>query len=142
MHNHLSVGWKDDGDIQRGLTASASVARELKSGASSAIFLLIWPNFLHWTDHYLGFSLMQLLQFRCGGFSDRSICYMAEGRLVLHQDTGFADWLPTGKGVFIFSEIDDVLEALEHLDADYERHSRAARAIAEEYFDANKVLPA
>jgi hypothetical protein len=77
---------------------------------------------------------------RSGWFSDRSTCYLAAGRPVLHQDTGCGDWLPTGEGVLLFSDVDDVLEALRKLDADYERHAQAARAIAEEHFEATEVI--
>jgi hypothetical protein len=77
---------------------------------------------------------------RCGWFSDRSICYLASGRPVLHQDTGFADWLPVGEGVLAFSNMSEATEALECLDADYGRHAGAARAIAEEYFEASTVI--
>ena len=59
---------------------------------------------------------------------------------MLHQDTGFTDWLPTGEGVFAFTGIDDLLVALEELARDYDRHAKAARSIAEEYFDSGKVL--
>jgi hypothetical protein len=75
-----------------------------------------------------------------GWFSDRSLCYLASGRPVMHQDTGFTDWLPTGEGVFAFSEPDDVVSALAALDRDPLRHSRAARAIAEQYFEARNVI--
>ena len=77
---------------------------------------------------------------RCGWFSDRSICYMAAGRPVLHQDTGCGDWLPTGEGVLLFSDMDSVLEALKKLDMDYKHHANKARELAEEYFEATKVL--
>jgi hypothetical protein len=77
---------------------------------------------------------------RSGWFSDRSTCYLAAGRPVLHQDTGFGDWLPTGKGVLRFSDVEDVIGALRELDADYDSHARAAREIAEEYFEATKVI--
>lgn len=75
-----------------------------------------------------------------GWFSDRSTCYLGSGRPVLHQETGFSDWLPTGEGVFAFSSADDVAKALESIDRDYERHARAARAIAEEHFEARIVI--
>lgn len=77
---------------------------------------------------------------RSGWFSDRSTCYLAAGRPVLHQDTGCGDWLPTGEGVFLFSDVEDVLEALNRLDADYDRHAQAARRIAEEHFEAATVI--
>jgi hypothetical protein len=75
-----------------------------------------------------------------GWFSDRSACYLASGRPVLAQDTGFGAVLPTGAGLFAFSTADDVADALEAIQFDYGRHSRAARAIAEEYFDSDRVL--
>ena len=77
---------------------------------------------------------------RSGWFSDRSTCYLAAGRPVLHQDTGCGDWLPTGNGVFLFSDMDDVLEAIDIMNADYHHHARAARQVALEHFEARKVL--
>lgn len=78
---------------------------------------------------------------RCGWFSDRSACYLASGRPVLAQQTGFSRWLPVGEGLFAFETIDDVLSGIEAMNADYARHARAARSIAEDHFDSAKVLP-
>ena len=78
---------------------------------------------------------------RCGWFSDRSACYLASGRPVLAQQTGFSRWLPTGEGLFAFETMDDVLAGIEAINSDYARHARAARSIAEEHFDSGKVLP-
>ena len=78
---------------------------------------------------------------RCGWFSDRSACYLASGRPVVAQETGFSRFLPTGDGLFAFETADDACAAIGAIVGDYERHSRAARAIAEEYFDASRVLP-
>jgi hypothetical protein len=77
---------------------------------------------------------------RCGWFSDRSLCFLASGRPVLHQDTGFTDWLPECDGVLPFSDLESAVEALERLDCDYDRHARAARGVAEEHFEAASVL--
>jgi hypothetical protein len=77
---------------------------------------------------------------RSGGFSDRSACFLAAGRPVITQDTGFSNILPTGRGLFIFQEMDDVLAAMAEIESDYEGHCRAARQIAIEYFSAEKVL--
>ena len=77
---------------------------------------------------------------RCGWFSDRSICFLASGRPVLHQDTGCGDWLPAGSGVLLFSDVESALEGLHSIEGDYERHARAARALAEEYFEAATVV--
>ena len=77
---------------------------------------------------------------RCGWFSDRSVGYLASGRPVIAQDTGFSRSLPTGEGLFAFSTSADVLKAIEQLRADYPRHAAQARAIAVEHFDSDKVL--
>jgi hypothetical protein len=77
-----------------------------------------------------------------GWFSDRSACYLASGRPVIAQDTGFGRRLPTGQGLFAFSDAEDVLGAVEELRSDYAVHRSAARQIAEEYFDSDRVLRA
>jgi glycosyltransferase involved in cell wall biosynthesis len=77
---------------------------------------------------------------RCGWFSDRSACYLASGRPVIAQETGFSHFLPTGAGLFAFETTEEVLAGIETINGDYERHARAARAVAEEHFDSDKVL--
>jgi hypothetical protein len=77
---------------------------------------------------------------QCGWFSDRSVCYLASGRPVLAQETGFSRFLPTGEGLLSFATADDVLAGIEELRGDYLRHARAARELAEEFFDSDKVL--
>ena len=76
----------------------------------------------------------------CGWFSDRSVCYLASGRPVIAQETGFSRFLPTGEGLFAFNSTEAALESLNRLRADYTKHVRQARAIAEEFFDSRKVL--
>lgn len=75
-----------------------------------------------------------------GWFSDRSVCYLASGRPVLVQDTGLSDWLPIGEGILTFSDQKEAANGIAAINADYERHSYAARRLAEEYFDSDKVL--
>ena len=82
----------------------------------------------------------QNVRLRSGWFSDRSVCYLAAGRPVVTQDTGFGNIIPTGEGLFAFNTIDDILAAFETIKTDYERHSRAAQSIAEAYFSAESVL--
>jgi hypothetical protein len=77
---------------------------------------------------------------RCGWFSDRSVCYLASGRPVIAQQTGFGHFLPTGKGLLAFDTADDVLGGIDALRGDYAGHARAARTLAEEFFDSDKVL--
>lgn len=83
-----------------------------------------------------GYALSQ-----CGWFSDRSICYLASGRPVIAQETGFSRYLPTGEGLFAFATMDEAVASVEALKHDYARQARAARALAEEYFASDKVLP-
>jgi hypothetical protein len=75
-----------------------------------------------------------------GWFSDRSACYLAAGRPVITQETGFSKFLPNGRGLFGFTTKDDILTALDAVEGDYEGHCRAARDIAREYFAAEKVV--
>jgi hypothetical protein len=75
-----------------------------------------------------------------GWFSERSACYLAAGRPVITQDTGFGSVLPTGEGLFAFNTMDEAIAAIEAVNANYARHSRAARAIADGYFRAEIVL--
>jgi hypothetical protein len=80
------------------------------------------------------------VRLQSGWFSERSACYLAAGRPVITQDTGFGHILPIGEGLFAFKTMDDILKAVDAINFDYERHSLAAREIAEEYFRAEKVL--
>jgi len=77
---------------------------------------------------------------RCGWFSDRSAAYLASGRPVVVQETGFSDWLQAGSGVIPFNTPEQALAGIEELESRYQFHCRAARSVAEEYFDACKVL--
>jgi GT2 family glycosyltransferase len=82
----------------------------------------------------------QNVRLRTGWFSDRSATYLAAGRPVITQDTGFNRFLPTGLGLFAFSAMDEIVEALDKINSDYDRHCRAASEIAREYFSHDVVL--
>src|SRR5439155_4164510 len=75
-----------------------------------------------------------------GWFSDRSAAYLASGRPVVTQASGFDRWLPTGEGLFSFETVDQAAEGLELIAQDYARHSAGARQIAEQWFDSRRVL--
>lgn len=76
----------------------------------------------------------------CGWFSDRSLCYLASGRPVIAQETGMNRFIPVGEGVLGYSNADEAIGAIDAMNSDYATHARAARAIAEKYFDSDKVL--
>jgi hypothetical protein len=75
-----------------------------------------------------------------GWFSERSAVYLASGRPVVVQETGFSTWLPGGLGVLPFLTPDEAVDSIDRVNRDYPRHCRAARALAEEYFDSASVL--
>ena len=82
----------------------------------------------------------QNVRLRSGWFSDRSASYLAAGRPVVTQDTGFGAALPTGRGLLAFSTLDEAVAGAEAILADPAGHGQAARALAEEHFASDGVL--
>jgi hypothetical protein len=104
------------------------------------------PNFGQYRD-YITRSMAELcvaksmyVRTRSGWFSDRSACYLATGRPVLAQETGFSESLPSREGLVWFDSVDSAVSGVRAIAADLPRHCRAARQIAEEYFDSDIVL--
>jgi hypothetical protein len=83
----------------------------------------------------------QNVRLRSGWFSERSAQYLAAGRPVIMQDTGFSNVLPTGEGLFAFSTMDQILAAVDRINSSYERQCRAAAEIARRYLSYDVVLP-
>lgn len=77
---------------------------------------------------------------RSGWFSDRSACYLAAGKPVVTQDTGFGRVLPTGRGLFAFQTAEDVVGAFDTIATDPAAHARGAREIAAEFFSAERIV--
>jgi hypothetical protein len=80
------------------------------------------------------------MRFQNAWVSDRTLCYLASGKPVVLQDTGPSTFLPNGEGMFRFTTMDEAAEAFEAINADYARHCRAARDLAETHFDATRVM--
>lgn len=78
---------------------------------------------------------------RSGWFSDRSACYLAAGRPVIAQETGFSRYLPSHAGLLSFDGVDDAVDAIDRVATDYRRHQRAAREVAQTHLRADVVLP-
>jgi len=139
---------RDTGErMEMALNAPAEIRRQLAKGG----WRLVDPREVTrdlWTyQRYLRASRAEFsvakhgyVVTRCGWFSERSAAYLASGRPVLIQETGFSDWLNSGAGVIPFSTADDVLNGIQEINGRYEFHCKAARAVAEEYFDSRKVL--
>jgi hypothetical protein len=108
--------------------------------------IVLSKDILPYRDYILGsygeFTVAkdQNIRLRSGWFSDRSACYLAAGRPVITQETGFSHILPTGQGLFAFRTMDQILDAIDQIKADYDRHSKAALEIAHGYFAAECVL--
>ena len=101
---------------------------------------LSYQQFIQGSKAEFGIAKSGYVNSNCGWFSDRSVCYLASGRPVIAQETGFSHYLPTGTGLLSFTTAEDVLAAIEAVNTNYEAHRRAARAIAEEHFASNRVL--
>ncbi len=84
----------------------------------------------------------QYVRLNTAWFSDRSACYLAAGRPVITQETGFTRYYGGRRGLFAFRTLDEIAEAVREINADYALHSKAAREIAMEYFEATTVLRA
>lgn len=101
---------------------------------------LAYKNFVRSSAGEFTVAKEQYTHFQSGWFSDRSAVFLATGRPVVTQETGFSRWLPTGEGLLTFTEINEAAEGLHAVASAYTKHARAARHIAEEFFDAKKVL--
>ena len=82
----------------------------------------------------------QYVRLNTGWFSDRSACYLAAGRPVIIQETGFTKIYGGEGGLLSFRSLGEIADAVKTINADYSKHSRAARALAREFFEAKKVL--
>ena len=79
------------------------------------------------------------MRFQNAWISDRTLCYLASGKPAVVQNTGPSSFLPNGEGLFRFATVEEAADALDAVNADYERHCRAARQIAETLFDAKQI---
>jgi hypothetical protein len=77
---------------------------------------------------------------KSGWFSDRTAAFLASGKPALVQDTGVSRQIPTEEGLLTFSTLDEAIEGAKRIARDYSRHCIAARRLAEEYLDSNRVL--
>jgi hypothetical protein len=81
----------------------------------------------------------QNVRLRSGWFSERDLCFLSSGKPVIAQETGFSKFIPCGTGLFGFHTMDDILAAVDTIESDYEKACRAAREIAVEHFECERV---
>jgi hypothetical protein len=101
-----------------------------------------YARFIKHSSAELGIAKSGYVLSRSGWFSDRSACYLASGRPVLAQETGLSRFLPTGDGLLSFETLDDAVAGVEAICGDYARQARAARELAEDLLDSDRVLQA
>jgi hypothetical protein len=77
---------------------------------------------------------------KSGWFSERSAAYLASGRPVIVQDTGFSTHIQAGLGLMAFSNIEEAVDAINMVNSDYREHCRAAREIANDHFNSSSIL--
>lgn len=99
-----------------------------------------YRRFVQGSKAELGIAKSGYVTSHSGWFSDRSICYLASGRPVLAQETGFSQHLTAGEGLLTFETVDDAVRGIQLISDDYPHHAAAARALAEDHFDSAKVL--
>lgn len=99
-----------------------------------------YARFIRGSKGELGVAKSGYVRSRCGWFSDRSAAYLASGRPVVAQDTGFAVRLPPGPGLRSFTTAAEAADALERISVDYRTEAAAARRLAEQELDSTRVL--
>jgi hypothetical protein len=113
---------------------------ELRDPAALAGTPARYAEFVRASKGEIGIAKQGYVASRSGWFSDRSACYLACGRPVVAQDTGFPRHLSTGEGLLTFATAAEAATAIDAVSADYARHATAARALAEDLFDSRAVL--
>lgn len=99
-----------------------------------------FQKFVQGSKGEIGIAKSGYVHANCGWVSDRSLCYLASGRPVVAMETGFSRFVPPGEGIFSFATVDQAAAAIDAMNSNYRSHCKAARAVAETYFDSDKVL--
>jgi hypothetical protein len=127
-------------DEKTDLSALRKCGWELVDPVEAAGTPAAYAEFIRESKGELAVAKSGYVASRSGWFSDRSACYLASGRPVVAQDTGFASVLPVGEGLLAYGTVAEAAEAVASIEDDLDRHAAAARALAEERFEAGEVL--
>lgn len=132
----LDIAAEDDPDRER-LERAGWILRDPAAAGRDPD---AYRDFIRESAAEIGVAKGMYVDTRCGWFSDRSVCYLASGRPVVAQETGWSESLPDGEGLLAFSDLEGAVAAVEAVRADPLRHARAAREIAVRHFDSDIVL--
>jgi hypothetical protein len=132
---------------QTGGTEKTMMEQEIKKAGWEILnperYASDWKSYQQFIQNSSGeFSVAKetYVKARTGWFSCRSACYLASGKPVITQDTGWPELIPAGKGLFSFQNMEEAVSALQAVVREPQKQSKAARDIAEEFFDSHKVL--
>src|SRR3954470_19218057 len=129
----------DGGEISD-LKALADNGWQLLSAEEAAGTPSRYRNFIQRSKAEIAIAKQGYAVSNCGWFSDRSVCYLAGGRPVIAQETGFSRHLPTGRGLFSFRTTEEAARCICKMNEDYALHSEAARTLAETHFGSGFIL--
>jgi hypothetical protein len=132
----LDVDVADEADVAALTAAGWKLLDPRETAAEPAAY----RSFIQASGAEISIAKNVYVRSACGWFSDRSACYLASGKPVLAQETGFSVTLPTGDGLLSFEDLEGAAAGAARIEGDWNAHSRAARAIACEYFDSDEVL--
>ncbi|MFZ2445983.1 MAG: hypothetical protein WAW37_06475 [Syntrophobacteraceae bacterium] len=128
------------GGVSAPLERLARAGWEVADGPEATVTPAMYQDFIATSRGEISPAKHVYVALRTGWFSCRSACYLAAGRPVVVQDTGFTSIYPSGEGLMAYGDAKEAAEGLASVEADYARHSAAAQGIAREYFDSGKVL--
>jgi hypothetical protein len=129
-----TLPWVDDYEAFREAGWQLIPASEVCQSVSSYL------HFIAQSRGEIGIAKEGYVVSRAGWMSDRSVVYLALGRPVVFQDTGWTDIVAPGPGMLIFHDVDDCAEAIRSIENEYQTHSRAAQSLADTTFSPQQVL--
>ena len=113
---------------------------EAVDGPATTLTPESYRNFIYNSRGEISTAEHVYVQMRTGWFSCRSACYLAAGRPVVVQDTGFSSYIPTGQGLLSFRTPEEAMHGIQEVESNYGVHCEAATDVAREYLAADKVL--
>lgn len=128
------------GGVNAPLDRLEAAGWEVADGPEATVTPAMYQDFIAASRGEISPAKHVYVALRTGWFSCRSACYLAAGRPVVVQDTGFSSIIPSGRGIMAYASAEEAAAALREVEKDYALHSRAAVEMTREYFDAEKVL--
>ncbi|MFM8683335.1 MAG: hypothetical protein ACKOEG_06110, partial [Chthoniobacterales bacterium] len=129
----LQPGWEDyDPYINGGwnLVSSADICRDVDS----------YLRFIAGSRGEIGVAKGGYVVSRGGWISDRSVIYLALGRPVVLQDTGWPEVVPPRPGLLPFDDVNGAAKRIAEAEKNLDAQSTGARALADTVFSPASAL--